>query len=295
MSRLTERFLSMTETDNLVTLQIDENDSTIDASPVPEEQPHRNRYKKASVAVVLVAFIAYVIADSLTTKHVSTAATDFLEWIEANPVPGLFVFMLVYFVATVFLVPGSILTLGSGFVFSQAFGLGLGVLLGVVAVVVGASAGAIAAFLIGRYLLRSWVRSLSEKYDVLEAFDTAFEEKGLRIMLLLRLSPIVPYNVLNYISGLTSISLWHYTIALIAILPGTTLYVFLGASAGSLADTANRAEDSTVTIIIVVVGVILGIGAVAMTSYYAKKQLNRIAEMRIEVPQEATTGTVIDC
>jgi uncharacterized membrane protein YdjX (TVP38/TMEM64 family) len=77
---------------------------------------------------------------------------------QANPVRGIFVFMLVYFVATVLFVPGSNLTLGAGFFFASAFGMGLGVgvLLGALAVFFGPGAGATAAFLLGGFLLREW-------------------------------------------------------------------------------------------------------------------------------------------
>ncbi|KAL3937440.1 MAG: hypothetical protein SGBAC_007451 [Bacillariaceae sp.] len=250
--------------------------------PTPEEEAAKKKscYKKLFFAIIIVAFIGYVIADSLTTKHVQTAVEDFLAWIEDNPIVGIFAFIGVYFVATILFIPGSILTLGAGFVFANAFGLGLGVALGTLAVFVGASAGACAAFLIGRYLLRDWVSTLAKKYAIFEALDIAFEEKGLRIMTLLRLSPLIPWNAINYIAGVTSLKFYEYVIALIAILPGTALYVFLGASAGSLADSASSGDNSTVTIIVVVVGVIFGIAAVGVTSYYAKKELNRITTER---------------
>ncbi|CAJ1962322.1 unnamed protein product [Cylindrotheca closterium] len=248
----------------------------------PEEEAAKKKacYKKAFIAVIVVAFIAYVIADSLTTGHVTGAVEDFLAWIEDNPVAGIFAFIGVYFVATVFFVPGSILTLGAGFVFANAFGLGLGVALGVLAVFVGASAGACAAFLLGRYLLRDWVSNLAQKYAIFQALDVAFEEKGLRIMTLLRLSPLIPFNAINWVAGITSLRFYEYVIALIGILPGTTLFVFLGASAGSLADSASSGANATVTIIVAVVGILFGIAAVGITSYYAKKELNRITEER---------------
>ena len=237
-------------------------------------------YKKAIVAVVLLAFIAFVVADSLTNGYVGDGITSFLEWIERNPILGLFVFMGVYFVATILFIPGSVLTLGAGFVFANAFGLGTGVLLGAVAVFFGASAGAVAAFLLGRFLLRDRVSGLTKKYAIFEALDVAFEEKGFRIMALLRLSPIIPFNAINYIAGVTALSFWSYVWAMLAILPGTILYVFLGASAGSLADSASSGDNATVTIIVVVVGVIFGVIAVGLTSYYAKKELNKVVAKR---------------
>merc|ERR1712003_390883 len=137
----------------------------------------------------------------------------------------------------------------------------------------GASAGAIVAFLLGRYLLRDWVKTLTIKYPLFEAVDTALEDKGLRIMCLLRLSPIIPFNALNYIAGITAISLAAYTWAMIAILPGTILYVFLGATAGSLADSSQSSDNNTVKIVSIGVGSVFGMLAIPAVSYYAKKEL----------------------
>merc|ERR1712032_1683874 len=99
-------------------------------------------------------------------------------------------------------------------------------------------------------------------------------------MVLLRLSPIIPFNAINYIAGVTAITFRAYALAMVAILPGTTLYVFLGASAGSLAASATSGGSSTVTIIVIVVGIVFGVAAVGVTSCYAKKELNRIMENR---------------
>jgi len=258
-------------------------ENSANSEMMPEEEKEKNsksRIQKIIIGVLLVAFVTYVIIDSATTGYIRTGVQSFLEWIENNPIPGFFVFMVVYFFATVLFVPGSILTLGAGFVFANAFGLGVGVLLGALSVFLGASAGGIMAFILGRYLLRDWVKGLTKKYAIFEALDSALEEKGLRIMVLLRLSPIIPFNAINYIAGVTAISLRAYILAMVAILPGTVLYVFLGASAGSLTDSASSGENSTVTIIVIVVGVVFGIAAIGVTSYYAKKELNRVVEAR---------------
>lgn len=187
--------------------------------------------------------------------------------------------------------------MGAGFVFSSAFGLGLGVCLGTLAVFVGASAGAVVSFLFGRYLFRdAVVRNLSKRYSVFEALDVALAEKGFRIMTLLRLSPIVPFNLLNYIAGVTAIPFWSYFWANFGILPGTVLYVFLGASAGSLTDSANSGDDNmTVTVVVIVVGVVLGILAIAVTSYYARKELNKVvAKRQAEMDASAAQQLVVE-
>jgi uncharacterized membrane protein YdjX (TVP38/TMEM64 family) len=248
---------------------IETNDPTEDTE---EEKKKFCSTSKIIIGIFLAALIAFVIVDSLTTRYLTDAVQDFLEWIEDNPVAGIFLFIIVYFIATVFFIPGSLLTLGAGFVFASAFGLGPGVALGTLVVGLGAALGALAAFLLGRYLLRDQVGRLSNKYAVFQALDQALMDNGLKIFLLLRLSPIVPFNVLNYLGGVSGVSLRDYTLALFGILPGTLLYVFFGASAGSLADNAEGSDQSpTVTIIVVVVGVVLGVSAIYITTRYARK------------------------
>jgi len=243
---------------------------------IDQEEKKSMPWGKILVGLILLSIIIFVIVDSLTTKYITSGFQTFLEWIETNLVAGTFAFMGVYFVATVAFIPGSILTLGSGFVFGKAVGLGPGVALAAVAVFVGASLGAIVSFLLGRYLLKDWVMNkLVGKYPVLKALDEAFKEQGLRIFVLLRLSPIIPFNAINYIGGVTSIPLRHYALALIAILPGTVLYCFIGATAGSLTESGNAA-DGPVAIASIVVGLVFGLLAVFAVSYYAKKEFNKI-------------------
>lgn len=92
----------------------------------------------------LLAILLYVVIDSLTTKHISNGFQSFLLWMETHLIVGIFAFTLVYFAATVLFIPGSILTLGSGFVFGTLMGLGPGVALASGVVLVGASSGAAA-------------------------------------------------------------------------------------------------------------------------------------------------------
>jgi uncharacterized membrane protein YdjX (TVP38/TMEM64 family) len=149
-------------------------------------------------------------------------------------------------------------------------------------VFIGASLGAIASFLLGRYLLRDFVHRLTKRYTIFEALDVALQQNGLKIFLLLRMSPIIPFNVINYIGGVSAVSFRDYVLALFGMLPGTVLYVFLGASAGSLADSSSSGDNFTLTIIVVVVGAVFGIIAIWLSARYARKELNRIVQERQE-------------
>ena len=94
-------------------------------------------------------------------------------------------------------------------------------------------------------------------------------------MILLRLSPLIPFNALDYMSGATSIPLWSYSVALIALLPGIIMYTFLGAMASSVGDI-NSATNPTVRIISLVFGFVFAILGVAVAAYFANCELKKV-------------------
>jgi uncharacterized membrane protein YdjX (TVP38/TMEM64 family) len=152
----------------------------------------------------------------------------FLCWARGLGVWGACLFVLVYLVAAVLCVPGSVLTLGAGF----AFGLGPGV----VAASLGSTLGAASAFLVSRYLARGLMEEKLAGSPRFRALDQAVAAHGFRIVLLTRLSPVLPYNLLNYAFGLTAISFRSYLLASwLGMLPGALLYTYLGSFASSLA------------------------------------------------------------
>jgi len=240
---------------------------------------------------VVVGFIIFVIIDSRNANHVRRLTTEFLQWVVDNLWAGVFSFIGVYFLATLLFIPGSLLTLGAGFVFASALGLGWGVLLASIAVFVGATSGATAAFLLGRYLVRDSIKHVSEKYPVFQAIDAALEHNGFRIVILLRLSPLIPFNAINYILGVTAVPFRDYVLACFAMLPGTVIFVFLGSSAGSLVDSATSGNDNRVlTISVIVAGVVFGLGGLTVITYYAKKELQRIVQENEERDGDAEEG-----
>lgn len=126
------------------------------------------------------------------------------------------------------MLPGSILTLGAGVVF--------GVIRGFILVSVSSTAGATAAFLIGRHLARGAVTRRFADNSTFHAIDKAVAEEGWKIVLLSRLSPVLPFNLLNYAFGLTPVPLRDYVISSwIGMMPGTLMYVYIGSLGGNLA------------------------------------------------------------
>jgi uncharacterized membrane protein YdjX (TVP38/TMEM64 family) len=141
-------------------------------------------------------------------------------------------FIFIYNIATVFLIPGSILTLGSGVLF--------GVVWGSLYVFIGATLGATWAFLIGRYFARNWVTQKVQGNPKFQAIDRAIAREGFKIVLLTRLSPIFPFNLLNYALGITQVSLQDYLLGSLGMIPGTILYVYIGSLAGSIATIGQQ-------------------------------------------------------
>jgi uncharacterized membrane protein YdjX (TVP38/TMEM64 family) len=145
----------------------------------------------------------------------------FNEWVRSFGPWGVVFYIGVYALATILFVPGWILTVGAG----VAFGL----FWGTFTALIGATIGATFAFLIARYAAREAVSRHFGKNKKFEAIDDAIGQQGWKMVGLLRLSPLVPFNLSNYLYGLTAITFVPYVLAtLVGILPGTVLYVYLG-------------------------------------------------------------------
>lgn len=184
-----------------------------------------------------------------------------LDWIANLGYWGPVALILVYILATVLFLPGSILTLGAGAIF--------GVFAGYLYVSIGSVVGATCAFLVGRYLARGWVAEKIAGNDKFKAIDEAVAREGWKIVGLTRLSPIFPFNLLNYSFGLTKVSLRDYIIASwIGMIPGTIMYVYLGSLAGELA-TLGLEERSKTTGEWILYGV--GLIATIVVSVYVTK------------------------
>jgi uncharacterized membrane protein YdjX (TVP38/TMEM64 family) len=192
-----------------------------------------------------------------------------LQWIDGLGWTGAIAFIALYIIATVAFLPGSILTLGAGVVF--------GVVAGSVYVFVGATLGATLAFLVGRYLARGWVAQRIAGTDKFRAIDHAVGREGFKIVLLTRLSPVFPFNLLNYAFGVTSVSLRDYVLGCIGMIPGTVMYVYLGSLAGNLALIGSDSQPTNPTVqwIIRIFGFL---ATVAVTLYVTRLARQALAE-----------------
>ncbi len=183
--------------------------------------PRRSRLLLALLGVVAIVFAG---------RWLAAFAPRFAVYVESLGSWGPIMFVIGYVIATVALVPGSLLTLAAGALF--------GITKGTAVAFLAATLGASLAFLLSRYVARAEVeRRLGADRRFL-AIDQAIRRQGRTIVLLLRLSPIFPFNLLNYALGLTQVRFLDFLIASIGMLPGTLLYVYYGRVAGDVARLA---------------------------------------------------------
>jgi uncharacterized membrane protein YdjX (TVP38/TMEM64 family) len=143
------------------------------------------------------------------------------------------IFILVYAAAVIALVPATPLSLMSGALF--------GIVHGVAYAFVGGTLGSTCAFLLGRYAARRVVERRLASHPRFEAVERAAAAQGRRIVFLLRLSPVVPFNFLNYALGLTRISVWDFVTAGVGSLPGELMYSYWGRLSGEALALAGEA------------------------------------------------------
>ena len=222
---------------------------------------HAVTIRWASVGLMLIALLLFM--GTLPTK---SALGVLQNWIEGLGIWGPLALGLLYIVGALLFVPGTVLTLAAGAI----FGLGWGMVI----VSLASTTAAALAFLIARYVAREKVRRQVEQSPKLTAVDRAIGEQGWKIVALLRLSPAVPFNLQNYLYGVTSIRFWPCVLtSWLAMLPGTFLYVY----AASLAKTAAAGRGTSWA-----KWTLRGIGGLAIlvaTVYVARLARKAIQEM----------------
>ena len=216
-----------------------------------------------------VAAVAAIIVLVLVARHFGSQERlrEALAWVRELGAVGPAAFVAMFTLACVLFLPGCIFALGGGVLFGATWGS--------VYVAIGGTTGAVCAFLVGRYLARDWVRRKVAEHENFAAIDRAVGREGWKIVGLTRLSPLFPFNLLNYAFGLTSVSLRDYFLASAVVLtPWAIAYAYLGALAGDLMklDRDGRARTSTEWAVLVV-GLVAAIAAVAYVTRIARRAL----------------------
>jgi uncharacterized membrane protein YdjX (TVP38/TMEM64 family) len=230
----------------------------------PTDGTRRRGVPVTRIAIVAVAVLALVFVG----RKVGAYLPAFAAWVDGLGVWGPIVFIVGYAIAAVAFVPGSLLTLAAGAIF--------GLWRGALYVFIAATLGASAAFLVSRHLARHAVERRLAGNQRFAAIDRAVGAQGRKIVFLLRLSPVFPFNLLNYALGLTQVRFVDYLIGSIGMIPGTILYVYYGKLAGDVAALAGggaRVEKGAGYYAVLVLGLVATVAVTTVVTRTARRAL----------------------
>lgn len=193
---------------------------------------------KQKLAGAAIAIAGTAAASYLAQGHSIKDGIDAIEHTATSAGPaGPFIFIAAYAVATLALIPASALTLAAGFIYGAVTGTAI--------VSAASTLGATLAFLVSRYLARPFVTQKLQGFPKLAAIQSKVSEDGAKVVFLLRLSPLVPFTLLNYALGVTEVPLASYIgTSWAGMLPGTVAYVYLGSTGRSAAAAGTGNFDN---------------------------------------------------
>lgn len=216
--------------------------------------------------IVLVLIVAALIVASVLLP-VKDWIRSFINWVQQLGPLGVVVFIAAYALATVLFLPGWIFTVGAGLIY--------GVVGGTLVALSGAVIGATLAFIVARYFVRKNIEDYAKKNPRFQAIDEAIGKNGWKIIGLLRLSPLIPFNLSNYFYGITAVSLKAYVaISAVGMIPGTLLYAYLGAI-GKAGISGEKTQHSSAQYILLGVGLVATIAVTVLVSRIAKNALKK--------------------
>lgn len=240
-----------------------------------------SRFRLASAGLLLATIVTGLIF--LPAGQIMVA---FLEWVESIGVWGPVLLATCCAITGPLLIPESIPTLAGGYLF--------GLTVGTVAALAGSGIAASATFLVGRTLLREPIDALVANHPRFRAIDNAVGRQGLKVVLVIRLSPMLPFGLLSYLLSMTRVSYRDYLLGtLIGTLPGAFMYVYLGSVAKGLSALVVGDSDPTVRTVLLIVGMVMTIVATVVVSRIARRAVDEVitTDALPEIPATAEAGS----
>ncbi len=232
---------------------------------------------RAAALSALAAGFVYATLDLARDGPLALALHAYLRWTAAGGFEAALVFALVYALCVVAMVPELALWLGGGFAFGAAYGPAAGTAVAAAAAMAGQLLGNTAAFVLGRALLGGCLARAARRFALARAVDAALRDDAaaLRILLLLRLSPLTPNQLLNYLLAGTALRLRPFAAATLAMAPSIVCFSALGAAVTALAD-ATRGQAGgppALALALAAAGGVATLAAIALLAVYTRRQL----------------------
>jgi uncharacterized membrane protein YdjX (TVP38/TMEM64 family) len=193
-------------------------------------------YKYWLPRILVLCVIIVVVALVVTYKDlILEVVATLLTWVQEHNTSGPFIILILTCCTVVCMGPYSVFALGSGYAFSHAFDHIAKVLaVGTACVFIGAWCGANIAFVLGRFCCRKRVLKFAEKKPILRAIDKVVLKEGLKLIILMRMSLLIPFNFSNYIFGCSAIKYWQFALGTLGVLPLVCFLVYMGTTFSNL-------------------------------------------------------------
>ncbi|OUU78773.1 MAG: hypothetical protein CBC38_06570 [Gammaproteobacteria bacterium TMED78] len=221
---------------------------------------------KRNIKLLIIITLIIISLFFIIFFPISIWIDSLLLWINQNHKLSSIIYILIYLFSCIFLVPVSIITLAGGFIF--------GLFQGIILASISSTLGATISFLLGRYLVKSWVqKKIINKHKII---NQIMNKQDFITILLLRLIPAIPFGMLNYSLSITNISLKIFILSSwIGMLPITILYVYLGALADNLKNISEILLNPMSQNIFLFLGVTVTLLLVIYILAKAKKRLKK--------------------
>lgn len=237
-----------------------------------EEKELNKKLILFNIAIIVIILILIV----LTFIYFDTLKIEFLRFVEyfkSNILIGTLILIIIKVIGTILYIPGVLLAIGVGYAYHQVYEkYYISIPISTLVYFIGSCIGCTIAFSIGRYVLGSLLRPKLIKLKYFRVLDKAILKNGKKINFLLRSSPAIPYNIMNYFLGITKTTYLNYIFGLLGFIPLLILYSFIGCT---LKDLNNlKSDDETLQIIILVSSIVLSIICIIIITRLAKKELD---------------------
>lgn len=225
-------------------------------------------------AVLVIAFLVanhFGLFDMLKEGTLKDRVVRLDEFFKGLGIWAPLVFILIWIVGCVFLLPGLPISIAGGLIFGAVWGS--------VWTTIGANLGAAAAFLIGRYAARDMVAGWVEKNKALKRIDEGVRNQGWRMLLITRLVPIFPFNIQNYVYGLTDIRFTTYLlVTLPSMIPATIAFNFAAGSAREVVLAGGQPDAVKKTILYLAIAAVFFV-LLSLIPSFVKKRVSGAEEL----------------
>jgi uncharacterized membrane protein YdjX (TVP38/TMEM64 family) len=187
------------------------------------------------IIVAVIAGLAFLIVHY--RKSITGMIEPFFEWFCDNLYQGMVLYTAIYTFMVIIFIPTTFLTYGGALAFTKSIGPTYAFFVTTVLVVLSNQLGGIVSFVLGRFFMRRWIRKkLTRRVKLFRAIDMGLKNNGFKLVFLMRMTPIMPYNVMNYMMGVTSLKMRDFNLGCLGMFPLTAINVYIGVQLDSIND-----------------------------------------------------------